>query len=161
MGGNKSYLTGVQNEGGGSRPLLDNVQKRDAFFMASLRGQFFHTAPWIFNSRFQRNTLIAAVAKRLVLKLQPNASSFQVWGYIWVQVLSVWHWKEDIPGEELEDMFVATSSWQSWQPQLCAGQNCLAQDTLLVLLHGYLAYCTLHITHEIQCTSQTEHYTTL
>ena len=33
MGRNKSYLTGVQNEGGGSRPLLDNVQKKDAFFL--------------------------------------------------------------------------------------------------------------------------------
>ena len=32
MGRYKSYLTGVQNEGGGSRPLLDNVQKKDAFF---------------------------------------------------------------------------------------------------------------------------------
>ena len=37
MGRYKSYLMGVQNEGGGgSRPLLDNVQKKDAFFMASL-----------------------------------------------------------------------------------------------------------------------------
>ena len=33
MGRYKSYLTGVQNEGGGSRPLLDNVQKKDTFFL--------------------------------------------------------------------------------------------------------------------------------
>ena len=32
----KSYLTDVQNEGGGSRPFLDNVQKKDVFFMSSL-----------------------------------------------------------------------------------------------------------------------------
>ena len=48
LGLNKSYLTVVQNRpiqklphgcpkwGGGSRPLLDNVQKKDAFFMVSL-----------------------------------------------------------------------------------------------------------------------------
>ena len=36
MGRYKSYLTDVQNEGG-LRSLLDNVQKKDAFFlMASL-----------------------------------------------------------------------------------------------------------------------------
>ena len=34
---NKSYLTDVQNRGGGSRALLDNVLKKGAFFlMASL-----------------------------------------------------------------------------------------------------------------------------
>ena len=33
MGPYKCYLTGVQNEGGVSRPLLDNVQKKDAFFL--------------------------------------------------------------------------------------------------------------------------------
>ena len=32
----KSYLTDVQNEGGGSRPLLDNVQKKDTFFIDGL-----------------------------------------------------------------------------------------------------------------------------
>ena len=32
MGRNKSYLTGVKNGGEGSRPLLVNVQKKDAFF---------------------------------------------------------------------------------------------------------------------------------
>ena len=32
MGRYKSYLMGVQNERGGSRPLLDNVKKKDAFF---------------------------------------------------------------------------------------------------------------------------------
>ena len=30
---NKSYLTAVQNRGGGSRPLLDNVRKKDAFLL--------------------------------------------------------------------------------------------------------------------------------
>ena len=32
----KSYLTGVQNEGGGWRPLLENVQKKDAFLWLPL-----------------------------------------------------------------------------------------------------------------------------
>ena len=36
MGRYKSYLTGVQNEGGGSRPLLDNVQKNGTFFFGCL-----------------------------------------------------------------------------------------------------------------------------
>ena len=42
MGRYKSYFTGVQNEGGGQGHLLDNVQKKDAFFMASLRHQVGH-----------------------------------------------------------------------------------------------------------------------
>ena len=43
MGRYKSYLTGVQNEGGGSRPILDNVQKKDAFLWFPLGPQFLVT----------------------------------------------------------------------------------------------------------------------
>ena len=32
MGRYKSYYMDVQNEGGGARSLLDNLQKKDAFF---------------------------------------------------------------------------------------------------------------------------------
>ena len=52
MGRYKSYLAGVENDGGGSRPLLDNVQKKEAVFMSSLSLEGPDNATFGFNSCF-------------------------------------------------------------------------------------------------------------
>ena len=74
MGRYKSYLTGVQNEGGGSRPLLDNVQKKDAFFWGVFPKYFCYFKDILkrHNTNYIKEWLVIKVRKYLLMTVNPT-----------------------------------------------------------------------------------------